>query len=308
MTVIGEELHARGLACEKAGDAPSAFEAYRLSAKADPRVAAPFVGLARILARNHQRAEAVACLERAAACEPKNAAIRTLLGRTLSQDGKLEEARRQFEIALTLDPHADGAAIGLGAVHEDSGDRMAAAEVYRRLLHDRPFHGEGLAGLLGVVEGDALDAALAVARDGVQVAPDPDAATIGVTTGLLIATLAFLIGNRLLPLGMADRAVMEVRAFHIVWVIAALHAVIRGRAAWAEQAWLIAVACGLAVLLNAATTAQPLPIAIASGLWHVAGVDLMLLTGAAIAIASAIGLGRSADRRQPAPQRADARP
>lgn len=124
-----------------------------------------------------------------------------------------------------------------------------------------------------------------------------EALSIGVTSGLLIATLAFLIANRLLPLGIAERAATEVRAFHIVWIVAGLHAVIRGRAAWAEQAWVIASACLLAVALNAMTTAQALPVAIARGLWHTAGVDLVLLAGAAIAGAAAIRLGRVAKAR-----------
>ena len=189
MSTAGRDLYDRGLACEQAGDATGAFEAYRQSAKSNPRVAAPYVGLARILHRNHQRAEALACLERAAACEPRNAAIRVLLGRNLSQDGKLEEARRQFEVALLLDDRADGAAIGLGAVFEDLGNRAAAAGAYRRFLHAEPDAAEGLAGLLGVAEGEDLATALDVAQARVGAAQDPDAARIGYALGKAFARL-----------------------------------------------------------------------------------------------------------------------
>ena len=123
------------------------------------------------------------------------------------------------------------------------------------------------------------------------------ALSVGATTGLLIATLAFLIANRLLPLDMAERAATEVRAFHIVWIVAVFHALIRGRAAWTEQAWVIASACVLTVALNAMTTAQALPVAIARGLWHTASVDIVLLASAAIAGAAAIRLGRAAKGR-----------
>ena len=123
-----------------------------------------------------------------------------------------------------------------------------------------------------------------------------EAASVGVTTGLLIATLAFLIVNRLLPLGMADRAATEVWAFHIAWIIAAIHAFLRGPDAWREQAWLVAAGAVLAVILNAMTTGDGLPFAIARGLWPVAGVDLVLLAGAAIAGGTAIKLGRKARR------------
>ncbi len=189
MSAAGKELYDKGVACEKAGDAVGAFEAYRLSAKADPRAAAPYVGLAGILSRNHQRAEAVACLERAVGCDPKNAPIRVLLGRTLAQDGKLDEAKRQFEAALEFDEHADGAAVGLGALFEDLGDRAAAAGTYRRLLAAKPFHAEALAGLLSVAEGDALEIAIGNARDCVRVAPDSDAALVGYALGKALARL-----------------------------------------------------------------------------------------------------------------------
>ena len=119
-----------------------------------------------------------------------------------------------------------------------------------------------------------------------------EAASVGVTTGLLIATLAFLIANRLLPLGSEDRATTEVRVFHIVWSVTVLHAFLRGRAAWADQAWIIAVGAVLTILLNAITTDDALPVAMARGLWQTAGVDLVLLAAAALSGLAAVKLGR----------------
>ncbi|WP_414902257.1 PepSY-associated TM helix domain-containing protein [Sphingomonas flavalba] len=133
-----------------------------------------------------------------------------------------------------------------------------------------------------------------------------EAAAIGLTTGLLIATLAFLIANRLLPLGLDERAALEVRAFHAVWIAAALHALWRGHAAWAEQAWAIAAGAVAAVLLNAATTADALPLAMARGLWPVAGVDLVLIAGAAIAARAALRLRRAGRGGPAAPAAASA--
>lgn len=127
-----------------------------------------------------------------------------------------------------------------------------------------------------------------------------EAASVASITGLLAATLGFFIANRLLPVGMADRAVAEMWVFHIVWLLFAVHAFVRARVAWREQAWALAAGCLAAVGLNAATTAQGLPVAMAEGLWHVAGVDLALLTGAAAAVYAAIRLGRF-DRRLPSP-------
>ncbi|WP_345880433.1 sulfotransferase [Sphingomonas sp. T9W2] len=105
----------------------------------------------------------------------------------LCRDSRLDEARRQFEQALALDERAGDAAVGLGAVFEDLGDRAAAADVYRRLLHVQPFHAEGLAGLLAVVRGDELEATIAVAQDRLAAASDADAALIGYALGKALA-------------------------------------------------------------------------------------------------------------------------
>ena len=122
---------------------------------------------------------------------------------------------------------------------------------------------------------------------GVRVA---EAASVAVTTGLLIATLGFLIANRILPAGLEGRAAMEVWIFHGVWAAAFLHAGIRGRVAWREQAWMIAAGSLIAVLLNAVTTSQGLPFSLIGRFWSVLGVDLFLLASAAVAALSANAL------------------
>jgi uncharacterized iron-regulated membrane protein len=128
--------------------------------------------------------------------------------------------------------------------------------------------------------------------------------TIGSVTGIIIATLAFLIANRLLPLSASwagvDRAGLEVWVFYLAWIAAFAHAWLRPGAgagsdsgrAWREQASLIGALSVLAVLLNWITTGDHLPRAMANGLWAVAGVDLMLLSTAALALAAARRLGR----------------
>lgn len=187
MTANGKDLYDKGIACENAGDTAGAFEAFRQSARINPRVAAPYVGLARLLSRNHQRADALACLDRAVACEPGNPAIWIIRGQTLSQDGQLEAAKSAYEKALDLDGGAIRAALGLGAVHEDLGDRAGAARIYQNLLARVPDGAEAIAGLLGVSGGDTLAAAIALATDRIQAAPDADAALIGYALGKTLA-------------------------------------------------------------------------------------------------------------------------
>lgn len=187
MSATGEKLYDKGLAREKAGDIPGAFEAYRRSAKADTKVAAPWVGLARLLARNHQRRDAIGCLERATACEPDNAAVWTILGRTLAEDGQLGEARRAYETALTKAPESAAPLLGLGALQEDLGDREQASAIYRRLLSSHPGHVEALTGLLSVSEGARLTEALGEAQARLATADDRDGALLGYAIGKALA-------------------------------------------------------------------------------------------------------------------------
>jgi uncharacterized iron-regulated membrane protein len=111
------------------------------------------------------------------------------------------------------------------------------------------------------------------------------ATSIAGVTGILLATLAYLAANRILPaessaLG-ATRAELEVWVFFIAWILTLAHA-LRGGRAWAEQAWGIAALAGLCVSLNMATTD-----AYAKGMagMHsaVVGVDAALLVAAALA-------------------------
>jgi hypothetical protein len=72
--------------------------------------------------------------------------------------------------------------------------------------------------------------------------------------------------------------------------------------AWREQCWAIAVLGVAAVLLNWLTTGDHLLKTLAAGYWPVAGVDLFILTGAALAVLAARKLGRRA-QAAPAPAR-----
>jgi hypothetical protein len=129
-----------------------------------------------------------------------------------------------------------------------------------------------------------------------------DALAVTTVTGMLVATLAILVGNRLLPEGLAHRGDWEERIFWIAWLVAFAHAwwrtapVLQARIApaWAEQCWAIAVLAVLAVLLNWVTTGDHLLRTISNGYWPVAGVDLALLSAAAVAVAAALRLRRRA--------------
>lgn len=118
--------------------------------------------------------------------------------------------------------------------------------------------------------------------------------TVGSVTGIILATLAFFVANRVLPLPMADRSSVEFWTFYVVWLAAFGHAWARPcRQAWSEQLWVIAGLALLAVMMNAATTGDHLIRSLAHRhLWAVAGVDLVILAGGVIAAQAAWALAR----------------
>ena len=137
----------------------------------------------------------------------------------------------------------------------------------------------------------------AAGRSGARVV---DALGVTAVTGMVIAALAILVANRLLPANLPHRGGWEEAAFWGAWLLAFGHAAWRTAAlreariapAWREQCWAIAALAVLAVVLNAATTGDHLLHTVAAGQWPVAGVDLALLASAALAALAARRLRR----------------
>lgn len=126
--------------------------------------------------------------------------------------------------------------------------------------------------------------------------------TVGSVSGIVIATLAFFVANRLLPLGTTafgeDRAALEMWIFYLVWLAAFAHAWLRPRRAWVEQCRTIAVLAAAAVALNWITTGDHLARSSAHRhLWAIAGMDVLLLISALIAGGTAIRLCRKRGAR-----------
>jgi uncharacterized iron-regulated membrane protein len=116
--------------------------------------------------------------------------------------------------------------------------------------------------------------------------------SVGATTGMIFATTAFLLANRVLPQAIGARAAWEIRLFFIAWAASFAHAWLRPRFAWIEQCRAIAAAAAAAVVLNAVTTGDTLLSTIGRDEWAVAGVDLILLAGAGGALLCARVLAR----------------
>jgi hypothetical protein len=138
------------------------------------------------------------------------------------------------------------------------------------------------------------------ARVGSQGARVVDALAVTTVNGMVLAALGILVANRLLPDDLPMRGDFERYAFWATWTLAFLHAgwrsaaVARGEPnpAWREQCWAITVFAIAAVLLNWTSTGDHLLRTLVAGYWPVAGMDLALLTTAAIAAVAARALAR----------------
>lgn len=131
-----------------------------------------------------------------------------------------------------------------------------------------------------------------------------EALTIGSTGGIIVATLAFFVANRLLPLEIVvagvERAAVEAWVFYLVLLAGFAHAAVRGGRAWLEQCAAIALLAAAAVLLNWVTTGDHLLRSLAARhLWPVAGMDLLLMLGGA---AAGFAAWRLAGRRAARPE------
>ncbi len=157
------------------------------------------------------------------------------------------------------------------------------------------------------------------AAQGLRGARWVDGFAVSAVTGMLVAALAMLVANRLLPADLPGRGDWEQYAFWAAWALALAHglwrtapvAQARIAPAWAEQCLAVAVLAVAAVLLNWVTTGDHLGRTLAAGYWPVAGVDLFLLGAAAMAFLAARALRRrsgvpSASAAANAPSRSEA--
>lgn len=141
------------------------------------------------------------------------------------------------------------------------------------------------------------------ARAGVGGARWADAMAVATVTGMIVATLAMLVANRLLPESLGERNAWQQRVFWGAWLLAFGHAAWRGAPvrlgqpspAWREQCVAVAALACAAVVLNAVTTGDHLLKTLAQGDWPVAGLDLTLLF---VAIGAALVAARLGGRRR----------
>nr|WP_198969131.1 PepSY-associated TM helix domain-containing protein [Xylophilus sp. ASV27] len=115
-----------------------------------------------------------------------------------------------------------------------------------------------------------------------------EALNVAAIAGLALACVGYLWANRLVPLGIGQRAGWEQRVFFGLWLLALAHALWRPPAkAWREQLGLFAGLCLLLPVLDFLSTGDHLPAQWQRGDWESVGVALVSLAlGVAAACAA----------------------
>ena len=116
-------------------------------------------------------------------------------------------------------------------------------------------------------------------------------------TGLIAATFAFFLSNRLLPDDAywinGSRVSTEIGFFYLVWFLTLLHALARYKTSiigWAEQCCLITLLGIFAVCANGFSTGDHILRSLADGHYAVAGMDILMTLGSVVALAVSIKL------------------
>ncbi|MEM1035879.1 MAG: PepSY-associated TM helix domain-containing protein [Pseudomonadota bacterium] len=127
---------------------------------------------------------------------------------------------------------------------------------------------------------------------------------VGVIAGLAIGIAAYFYANRLLPVGIAGRANMELNVLFLTWLAMVVHSLARPpQKAWIEQLAIAAAIFMLIPVMNALTSSihlgNTLPLPGRPGDMALAGVDLwMLVIGAGFAYAARIAARKEANTRK----------
>lgn len=198
---------------------------------------------------------------------------------TLGRQGRRDTPLLRFDGAtgnsIEAEPHREMWPGRFNAVMLGLHEASFAGPALRLL-----FVGAGLAGTAMIATGLLLWSAkrrAKLARSGKAHAGLilVDTLNLGTIIGLPIGIAAYFWANRLLPVGLEDRAAWEMHSIFIAWGCTFVFALWRPKAnAWPELCWFAAGAWGLIPVLNALTTDRHLGVSLPAGDWILTGFDL----------------------------------
>jgi tetratricopeptide (TPR) repeat protein len=144
-----------GLSLEARNEVDAAIAAYREAIKLDENSPVhdeqPYLNLGALLGKSGRPEEAVSLLVRAAAIAPTSGKIHYQLSKAYFDLNRFEDARREAEKAVSLDPAQSSNHYLLGRIYQRSGSRALAAEQFQ--LTEELIHSKGLDSTDGMSSG-----------------------------------------------------------------------------------------------------------------------------------------------------------
>jgi uncharacterized iron-regulated membrane protein len=123
---------------------------------------------------------------------------------------------------------------------------------------------------------------------------------IGFVAGAPIGIAAYFLANRMLPIGMADRAAWEVNWLFIIWGGLFVWSIARPiKRAWCEALTAGAILFALIPIVNIVTTARGLPASLMTGDALFAGFDIVMLALASAFAITALKVARHQPKSAP---------
>lgn len=136
-----QQQYNKGLAALSNNDLATAKTAFQESAKLDPTLYQPFLGMAEVVMKENQLKEAENWLQKALQIAPDKAEPLTSWGRFLYSQGRYNEADTAFKKAISLDANAFIPRLELAGLYVDALNKPKdAVPIYRQALSINPNH------------------------------------------------------------------------------------------------------------------------------------------------------------------------
>ncbi len=181
--MTAKDWYDRGNESKRSGDHTAALDYYKQSIKLNPKVAAPWIGIAKLLDSNSQFEEARQCFMHAVVADPNYLMARQMLAASHQKLGYVAEAEREYKHAIRLKPDADISYLGLGQLFEDLGKPEQAAGAYRKAMQCAPNKQDALANLLGLSKQVDVSKEIAQAKSILATLEDREKALVGYGLG-----------------------------------------------------------------------------------------------------------------------------
>jgi len=144
-----------GLSLEARNEMDGAIAAYREAIKLDANLPVhdeqPYLDMGSLLAKSGRMEEAIPLLVRASAITPNSGKVRYQLAKAYFDLNYFEDARREAERAVSLDPGESSDHYLLGRIYQRSGKRELAGEQFR--LTEQLIHSKGTGSSNGMASG-----------------------------------------------------------------------------------------------------------------------------------------------------------